>query len=226
MSGPAGGALEARWFPIVLAGPSGSGKTTVGRALERLRDVRFSVSATTRPRRTEEVDGRDYLFLDRERFEALIEDGEMLEWAEVYGELYGTPLSNLEEARADGRHLLLDIDVQGARSVREAIPGAVTVFLLPPDARRIVRRLVERGSEGPDELRRRLRAAEEELRAAGEFDYVVVNDELEDAVGTVEAILRSEARRIDRLGESVEEWVAEFADGLRAEVERELGGDA
>lgn len=212
-------------FPIVLAGPSGSGKTTVGRALERLRGVRFSVSATTRPRRTEEVDGRDYRFLERDRFEELVDRGAMLEWAEVHGELYGTPRSNLEEARADGRHLLLDIDVQGARSVRRTVPGAVTVYLLPPDARRIVRRLVERGSEGREEIRRRLRTAEEELRAVGEFDYLVVNDDLEEAVGTVEAILRSEERRIDRLGERVEEWVTELAEGLRAEVERALGGE-
>ncbi len=225
MSAGDAAALDPDRFPIVLAGPSGSGKTTVGRALERLHGVEFSVSATTRPRRTEEVDGRDYRFLDRERFEQLVTDGAMLEWAEVHGELYGTPRSNLERARADGRHLLLDIDVQGARSVRAAIPGTVTVFLLPPDARRIVRRLVERGSEGPDQIRRRLRAAEDELEAVGEFDYVVVNDDLEEAVGTVVAILRSEERRIDRLAERVEERVEELAAGLRAEVERELGDE-
>lgn len=216
--------LEVESFPVVLAGPSGSGKTTVARALERLGDVRFSVSATTRPRRTEERDGRDYRFLSRERFERLVGRGEMLEWAEVHGELYGTPRSNLERAREAGRHLLLDIDVQGARSVREAIPESVTIFLLPPDARRIVRRLVERGSEGREEIRHRLEAAEEELAAIGEFDYVVVNDVLEEAVEIVQAVVRSEERRIDRLGTSVEERVAELTAGLRDEVERALGG--
>lgn len=215
--------LEAESFPIVLAGPSGSGKTTVGRALERLHGVRFSVSATTRPRRTEERDGRDYRFLSRDRFERLVEQGDMLEWAEVHDELYGTPLSNLERAREEGRHLLLDIDVQGARAVRATIPETVSIFLVPPDARRIVRRLLDRGSEGPAEMRRRLGAAEHELRAIGEFDYVVVNDVLEDAVRAVQAILRSEERRIDRLGPRVEEKVAEIVEGLRREVERELG---
>lgn len=216
--------LEVEGFPVVLAGPSGSGKTTVARALERLGDVRFSVSATTRPRRTEERDGRDYRFLSRERFERMVGRGEMLEWAEVHGELYGTPRSNLERAREAGRHLLLDIDVQGARSVREAIPESVTIFLLPPDARRIVRRLVERGSEGREEIRHRMEAAEEELAAIGEFDYVVVNDVLEEAVAIVQAVVRSEERRIDRLGTSVEERVAELTAGLRDEVERALGG--
>ena len=215
--------LEAECFPLVLAGPSGSGKTTVGRALERLHGVHFSVSATTRRRRTEEQDGRDYRFLTRERFERLVEQGDMLEWAEVHGELYGTPRSNLERAREAGSHLLLDIDVQGARAVRAAIPETVTIFLVPPDARRIVRRLMDRGSEGAEEMRRRLGAAEQELRAIGEFDYVVVNDVLEEAVRTVQAILRAEERRIDRLGPRVEEKVAEIVEGLRSEVERELG---
>lgn len=218
--------IDVDRFPVVLAGPSGSGKTTVGRALERLGEVRFSVSATTRPRRTEEVDGRDYRFVSRERFEELIEGGDMLEWAEVHGELYGTPRANLEAAREAGTHLLLDIDVQGARSVREAVPGTVTIFLLPPDARRIVRRLVDRGSESPEQMRRRLRAAQEELRSVGEFDYVVVNDVLEEAVEVVEAILLAEGRRINRLGERVVERATELADGLREEVERELGGGA
>ena len=215
--------LEVECFPIVLAGPSGSGKTTVGRALERLHGVRFSVSATTRPRRTEERDGRDYRFLSRERFERLVEQDDMLEWAEVHGELYGTPRSNLERAREEGSHLLLDIDVQGARAVRAAVPETVTIFLVPPDARRIVRRLVDRGSEGAEEMRRRLAAAEQELGAIGEFDYVVVNDVLEEAVRTVQAILGAEERRIDRLGPRVEEKVAEIVEGLRSEVERELG---
>lgn len=226
MSPSVGAGLEVRGFPVVLAGPSGSGKTTVGRALERLGGVCFSVSATTRPRRPEEVDGRDYRFVSRERFEELVEEDRMLEWAEVHGELYGTPRSNLEAARESGSHLLLDIDVQGARSVRAAVSGTVTIFLLPPDARRIVRRLVERGSESPEQMRRRLSAAEEELRAVHEFDYVVVNGELEEAVGEVRAILAAEERRINRLGDRVVERVAQLAEGLRREVERELGGGA
>lgn len=210
----AAGAMEAperpsapvsRVFPVVLAGPSGSGKTTVGQALVRRgADVRFSISATTRPRRPEERDGEDYRFLDREEFEALVEAEEFLEWAEVHGELYGTPRSALERAREDGVHLLLDIDVQGARSVRRAAPEAVLIFLMPPDGRRIIRRLRERGSESDVELRRRMEAAETELAAVKEFDYAVINDELDQTVHAVESILRAEEHRIERMGESVE----------------------
>ncbi len=215
--------LRASGFPLVLAGPSGSGKTTVGRALERLTEVKFSVSATTRPRRTEEEDGVDYRFLERERFEAMVEEGRLLEWAEVHGHLYGTPRSNLEEARRAGRHLLLDIDVQGARSVREKVPDAVSVFLLPPDGRRIVRRLRGRGTEGDEEIRRRLEAAREELAAVGEFDYVVVNDVLEETVEEIEGILRAEERRIERMGPRVQEGAGRLAEEIRREVEAEIG---
>ena len=218
--------LEARPFPLVLAGPSGSGKTTVGRALERRGHVRFSVSATTRPRRTEEEDGVDYRFLGREEFRELVEQGELLEWAEVHGHLYGTPRDALREAGEEGRHLLLDIDVQGTRSVRRQVPGTVAIFLLPPDGTRIVRRLLGRGSEDPEELRRRLRAAEEELLAVGAFDYVVVNDVLEEAVDTVEAILRAEERRIERLGDGVEEMAAALNEEIRRAVEADLGTGA
>ncbi len=213
-------------FPLVLAGPSGSGKTTVGRALERMGEVRFSISATTRPRRTEEEDGVDYRFLERGAFEELIERDELLEWAEVHGHLYGTPRSNLEAARSEGRHLLLDIDVQGARSVREKVPGAVCVFLLPPDGGRIVRRLRGRGTEGDREIRRRLEAAREELAAVGEFDYLVVNDVLEEAVEEIEAILRTEERRIERMGPRVQEEAGRLAEEIRREVEAELAPDS
>lgn len=213
-------------FPLVLAGPSGSGKTTVGRALERLDDVRFSVSATTRPRRTEEEDGEDYRFLEREEFEGLAERDQLLEWAEVHGHLYGTPRSNLTAARRDGRHLLLDIDVQGARSVRDKVPDAVCVFLLPPGGERIARRLRERGTEGEAEIRRRLEAARVELAAVAEFDYVIVNDVLEVAVEEAEAILRAEERRIDRMGGRVQEEAERLADEIRREVEAEIGAES
>lgn len=210
------GRLRASTFPVVLAGPSGSGKTTVGRAVERLEDVRFSVSATTRPRRTEEEEGVDYRFLDREVFEELRDRGELLEWAEVHDHLYGTPRSNLTAARREGRHLLLDIDVQGARSVRRKVPEVVTVFLVPPDGGRVVRRLRGRGTEGEEEIRRRLDAARKELAAVDEFDYVVVNDVLEEAVGEVESIIRAEERRIERMGTRVQEE----ADALAEEIVR------
>lgn len=215
--------LEGPRFPLVLAGPSGAGKTTVGRALERRGRVRFSVSATTRPPRAEEEDGVDYRFLPRERFREMVDAGELLEWAEVHGHLYGTPTEALREAREEGRHLLLDIDVQGARSVRSDVPETVGVFLLPPNGTRIVRRLLGRGSEDEDELRRRLRAAEQELAAVTEFDYVVVNDDLERAVDLVDAVLRAEELRIPRLGGRVEQVASGLNEEIRRVVETELG---
>lgn len=218
MSG-GGGAVptpRARPFPLVLAGPSGAGKTTIGRALvERRPDVRFSVSATTRPPRPDEVDGRDYRFLSRDRFEGMVAREEFLEHAEVHGHLYGTPRANLEEARAAGAHLLLDIDVQGARSVRRIEPGAVTVFLLPPDGTRIVERLRRRGSEAEDAVRARLGAARAELSAIEEFDYVIVNDRLAAAIGTLECIVTAEARRLARLEGEARERVRALADEIR-----------
>lgn len=211
-----GSAPAARFFPVVLAGPSGSGKTTVGRALVRRgADARFSVSATTRPPRPEEKDGEDYRFVEREEFEALIEQDELLEWAEVHGELYGTPRSALERARDDGVHLLLDIDIQGARSVRRLVPEAVLIFLLPPDGERIIRRLRERGSESEAQLRIRMEEAETELAAVREFDYAVINDELDEAVHAVESILRAEEHRIERMGEGVEARARSLTDEIR-----------
>ncbi len=216
-------ALEAPRFPLVLAGPSGAGKTTVGRALERRGRVRFSVSATTRPPRAEEEEGVDYRFLDRDEFREMVEAGELLEWAEVHGHLYGTPKDALRAAREEGRHLLLDIDVQGARSVREEVPGTVAVFLLPPDGTRIVRRLLGRGSEDEEELRGRLRTAKEELAAVSEFDYVIVNDDLERAVELVDSVLRAEELRIPRLGDRVEQVARGLDEEIRRVVETELG---
>lgn len=223
MSGPDSDPPDPRTFPLVLAGPSGSGKTTIARALvERRSDVRFSVSATTRSRRPGERDGVDYHFLSREEFRELEEGDGLLEWAEVHGELYGTPRSNLEDSRSEGRHLLLDIDVQGARSVRERVSDAVTVFVLPPGGSEMVRRLRGRGTEDRAALLRRVRSAEEELGAVTEFDYLVVNDDLGEAVSAAEAVLEAEARRIERLGSRVVERMNTFTE----EVHRAAGMDA
>ncbi|MFW6192412.1 MAG: guanylate kinase [Gemmatimonadota bacterium] len=209
--------LRARGFPLVLAGPSGSGKTTIGRALvERRDDVRFSVSATTRDRRPNEREGIDYHFLARDAFRRRIEADAFLEWAEVHGELYGTLRSELKRARERGEHLLLDIDVQGARSVRDRVRDAVTVFLLAPSGERIVERLRGRGSESEGELRRRLRAAEAELAAVSEFDFVVVNAVLDRAVEALETIVRSEERRIERMPRRVQQRGESLAREIRA----------
>lgn len=208
-------------FPLIFAAPSGAGKTSIAHALrERRDDVVFSVSATTRPPREYERDGVDYFFRTEEQFRHMIAQGELLEWAEVHGNLYGTPRWNLEAAATSSRHLVLDIDVQGSRLVRHAVPTAVSIFVLPPSGQELVRRLSGRGSESGETRLRRLRAARHEIAAAAEFDYVIVNESLDGSVDLVEAILRAEARRTARLP-----GLGGFIDRLCREVDEDLAAD-
>lgn len=203
-------------FAVVLCAPSGTGKTTVARALvEEYEDLMFSVSATTRPPRPGERPGVDYHFVSRDRFETMVEGGEFLEWAEVHGQLYGTPRSNLEEAAERGRDLVLDIDVQGGRQVRAARPDSVMIFLLAPSVDVMLERLRRRGSEAESEVRRRLRTARGELESVDEFEYVVVNDELRDTVAAVRAIVTAERQRRRRNSVRIDE--------LRSRLSRDLG---
>ncbi len=183
-------------------------------------DLRFSVSATTRQPRSGEREGTDYRFLSRESFEALIESGGLLEWAEVHGELYGTPRDALLQAEAGGQHLLLDIDVQGARQVRERTPEAVLVFLAPPSAEVLIERLRRRGSETEERFRRRLTTALSELGSVLEFDYAVVNDDLERTVDTVASILDAEVHRTARR----RDWLAGRARESIQAIRSELAG--
>jgi len=188
-----------RTCPIVLSAPSGAGKTTIARALvERNEDVVFSVSATTRPARDHEVDGVDYHFLSEQDFQAMIEADEFVEWAEVHGHLYGTSRKAVERALDDGLFLILDVDVQGAMQMRQHIPDAVLVFVLPPGADALVERLRDRGTEGEDTLARRIENARGELEQASKFDYVVVNENLEQAIDEVWSIVIAEGRRTAR----------------------------
>jgi guanylate kinase len=192
--------LAGRTFPLVLAAPSGAGKTTIARALrERRDDVVFSVSATTRPPRPGERDGVDYHFVDRAEFRRMIDVGELIEWAEVHGNLYGTPLRNVADAVARREYLLLDIDVQGARQIRRKLPEAVFVFVLPPSGQALAERLAGRGSEEVEVRLRRLANARDEIREAAHFDFAVVNDDLGHAVDEVERILLAETRRVSRI---------------------------
>jgi guanylate kinase len=181
---------------VVLSAPSGAGKTTIAKALvEHVPDVVFSVSATTRPAREHEVDGVDYHFVSEGDFRSMMEADELVEWAEVHGYLYGTSRKAVQTALDDRKFLILDVDVQGAKQMREHVPDAVLVFVLPPSASALVERLRDRGTEGEDTLVRRIKNARGELEKAEEFDYVVVNDDLERAIDDVRGIVLAEGRR-------------------------------
>jgi guanylate kinase len=188
-------------FLLVLSSPSGGGKTTLAKRLLAARsDVGYSISATTRAPRAGERNGVDYHFLSRDEFERRRDAGDFAEWAEYNGQLYGTLARELERVAADGRHAVLDIDVEGARQLRRSVPGGVHVFVLPPSAEVLALRLKGRNSETPEQVRRRLEHAATEIAAAGEYDYIVVNDDLDAAVRQVEAIIDAESRRTIRLG--------------------------
>lgn len=184
--------------PVVLAAPSGTGKTTIAhRLVEGTGEFVFSVSATTRPPRKGERNGMDYEFMGRDEFKAMADRGEFTEWAEVHGNFYGTPQRNFDEAAVRGEHLVLDIDVQGARQIRDRVPNALMVFVIPPSAEVLVSRLTKRGTEADQEVARRLRNARKELVRAREFDHVVVNDDLARAVEEVRTVARTGQTRVD-----------------------------
>jgi guanylate kinase len=205
-------------FPVILSAPSGAGKTTIARALlARRRDVGYSVSCTTREPRRGEVRGKDYTFVSREEFLVRRARDEFAESAEVHGHLYGTLRSEVERVLGQGRHVVMDIDVQGARQFTAAFPGAVTVFVLPPSADVLLRRLRERRTENVEQLVARLRSALDELRAVEEYRYVVVNDRLEAAVDRVSAIIDAEALKRERTA-GLREAVQRLTDHLEHEI--------
>ncbi|MBX8691026.1 guanylate kinase [Mycobacterium vulneris] len=177
---------------VVLAGPSAVGKSTVVRCLrERLPDLYFSVSVTTRAPRPGEVDGVDYTFVSAERFQQLIDDGELLEWAEIHGGLHrsGTPAQPVRDATRAGRPVLIEVDLAGARAVKRAMPEVTTVFLAPPSWDELVSRLSGRGTETPEVMARRLETARAEMAAKSDFDQVVVNRQLDTACAELVSLL-------------------------------------
>ncbi len=187
-------------FPVILAAPSGTGKTTIAKRLLELRpDVGFSVTCTTRQPRQAELDGVDYFFLAEEKFESKVDDGEFAEHALVHGKRYGTLRSEIARLMAAGKNPIMTIDVQGAVQFVQAFPEAVLIFLLPPSAVELLGRLSGRGSESLATLTTRVDSALTELETVGQFEYVIVNDELEHAVSQVLSIIDAEALRRTRL---------------------------
>ncbi len=214
MSTPGPTGLARRGLCLVLAAPSGAGKTTIARRLlAASADLALSVSVTTRAPRPGERDGIDYHFRDPAAFDALVAAGGMLEWARVLGrDCYGTPRAPVEAALAAGRDMLFDIDWQGYRSLRAALPGDVVgVFVLPPSRDALAARLAGRGGDSAAEIARRMARADAEIAHAGEFDHVIVNDDLENAVAAVAAVLAAARSATARLS-----GLAAFLAGLAA----------
>ena len=180
----------------MVSGPSGAGKSTViGLVMERRNDLCFSVSATTRKPREGEVDGVNYFFVSGTEFDRMIGDDELLEHAEYNRDNYGTPRAYVEEKRRAGMHVLLDIEVQGARQVRERVPEAIKIFIIPPSLQVLEQRLRGRGTETEEQIQRRLARARGEYREADFYDYVVINDDLETAANELNAIITAELCR-------------------------------
>ena len=199
--------MTKRGLLIVLSGPSGVGKGTVRAAIFSKGEQKFvySISATTRQPRTGETDGVDYFFKTREEFEQMIQNKQLLEYAEYVGNYYGTPLEYVENTLATGKDVFLEIDVQGAIQVRELMPDGVFIFLTPPDLNELESRIVNRGTDSDEVIAKRMKTAREELELMKYYDYSVVNDTVDNAVQKIEAIIQTEHLRIIRNLDTIEE---------------------
>ena len=189
---------------FVFAAPSGAGKTTLVHAIvTKHPELRFSISYTTRKPRRNEADGVDYLFVTRREFMRLRDQGEMLEYAEVFDNYYATSRSQVEKHLADNRNVILEIDWQGARQVRESMPECITIFILPPSVEELERRLRDRRTDSPEVIERRLRDALSDMSHWEEFDHVIINDDLSRAIDDLEAILAGEGESTSTSNEAL-----------------------
>ncbi|MCP1536445.1 guanylate kinase [Methylorubrum extorquens] len=210
--------IARRGLILILSSPSGAGKTTLTRAIAQRPEwgLDLSISVTTRSRRPSEIDGRDYRFIDREAFEDLRTRDDLLEWAEVHGNFYGTPRRPVEKTLSQGRDMIFDIDYQGTRQVRQRLQDdVVTVFILPPSFAELRNRLERRAEDAPETIERRLANARNEMQRWSEYDYVIVNDDLDESFRALQSILAAERlKRTRRTG------LPGFVDGLLAEAGR------
>lgn len=192
--------LNQRGLLVVLSGPSGVGKGTVRKALFNMKhhDLVYSVSMTTRPPRPGEVDGVDYYFVDKETFLKRIQENKFLEWAEFVGQYYGTPRDKVEEQLDKGKEVVLEIEVEGALQVRKQMKDAVFIFLVPPGKQALYDRLLQRGTEPESVIQERMKKAEKEFPLAHKYDYIVVNDEVNNAADRIMAIIRAEHAKTER----------------------------
>ncbi|HKG97671.1 MAG TPA: guanylate kinase [Pyrinomonadaceae bacterium] len=203
--------VTSRGTLFVVSSPSGGGKGTLIRhVLEVVDNLSYSVSYTTRAPRLGEVDGREYFFVSREIFDEMVATGEFLEWACVHGNFYGTAKRQIAEETAAGLDIILEVDVQGAASVRQLLMDSVSIFILPPSPEVLRQRLLARGTDSPEELEIRLRNAPEELKQYSAFDYVIINDEIKKAVHQLASIIYAERARCMRQESLVREVIKEF----------------
>ncbi|UQZ87245.1 Guanylate kinase [Paenibacillus konkukensis] len=195
---------------VVLSGPSGVGKGTVCKALRQCApELIYSVSATTREPRQGEVDGVNYFFKSREQFQKLIQEDQMLEWAEYVGNFYGTPRKFVEDTLNSGKDIILEIEVQGALKVKQKFPQGVFIFLLPPSMDELESRIVGRGTESEESIRSRMSVAMDEIRLLEHYDYAIVNDRVELACSRIQSIIVAEHCRKERVVSKIKQWMAE-----------------
>ena len=191
--------MTSRGMLVVVSSPSGGGKgTLIDRVLKSVPGISYSVSYTTRAPRGKEQDGVEYFFVDRPAFEAMIRQGEFLEWADVYGHLYGTNAKQVARERAAGHDIILEIDVQGAASIRQKVPDAISIFILPPSFALLRQRLVARATDSAADLERRLRGAASEVEQYKYFQYVILNDDIDRASQQLAAVIYAERARRER----------------------------